>query len=151
MYRWIFRAKSLGMTCAGWFGLYIAAGGIPAFVIAPGQYTDMPGCYPHYSAFGIIESNCSLPLANMFWLFLVGIPRLVITPMVLVVALVVAFIKNFPDLHDLLNALPFVIFSAPFLFFYYVSFRYWRKNNMRIAILIPLLIAGETLFLGLQT
>jgi hypothetical protein len=150
MHRLILRVGNWGKACAGWLGLYVAVGGVLAFIITPIPYTDMPGCYPHYAMFGQIESNCPTHFVNVFWFVVLGLPRLAITPMALAASLVMASAKNFPEFHYLLNAIPFVAVSVPFLTLYYVSFRYWRRNDMRVAILVPLLIGAETLILGWQ-
>ncbi len=150
MRRLISHAIGAGRVCAGWFGLYVAAGGALVLLIPPGRYTDAPGCYPHYTVAGLIGSNCSLPLVNMVWFLALGLPRVAIVRIALVAALVRGAVKNFPELHYLVDALPFVALSAPFVCLYYLSFRYWRTRDRRIAVLIPLLIGAEALFLGFQ-
>ena len=147
----VIRIGQISKACAGWLGIYIAAGGILAFIVNPDTYTEQPGCYPHYEMFGQIQANCPTQLINALWFIVLGLPRLAVTPLALTVALCAASAWAFHDPWYLLNALPFAVAAIPSVMLYYVSFVYWRQRLKPVAALTLLALAAETLITAFQT
>jgi len=142
------RVIAIGKAVAGWFGLYVAAGGVLAYIIVPGPYTDAPGCYPFHDDFAQIETNCSSAAGDLLWAFLLGIPRLAITPMYLAIDLIWASAKNSWDMFYLSRSVPYLISSIPPCALYFVAFSYWKRHRAWVALLFALLMSMEVLALG---
>ena len=143
------RVARFGKAFAGWFGLYVAAGTLLFYVVPIGHFTSDPTCRPFYSAFGQIESNCTLGIGNVFWALVLGIPRLIVTPGGLAFALIKAVAKNgFTTRSYALDALPFLVVFIPVALLIWQSFSYWRQRHILVARLIVSIFLVETVILG---
>jgi hypothetical protein len=142
---WAIKAGKIVQTLCGWLLVYISVGAALGILVER-PYTDAPTCLPFGSVFGILESRCPSEVVNFFWAASAGIPRLAIVPPALSFALFLASISKGGDWW--LDAMGWLVMSAPLLLVAYAGFLYWRRRSIWLA-LFPLAVLGVAIvYLG---
>jgi hypothetical protein len=144
---WLRKVVALGRVLSGWFILYVAIGGcIGAAISRP--YQNTPSCLPFHSIFGVIESTCPNEAVNLFWLIIVGVPRLLIICPAVVIAMVKAALSGMS--WHWRSAAWWLVYSIPFLIIASAGASYWwTRRHRAIATVAPALILLEIVALGL--
>lgn len=117
------------------------------------SYPARMACMPFHSVFGLLETECDDPFLWTFWFLSADIPRFVIVPPALAIAMLKAFAHNFgcdSAWHYFLESLPWFAMSIPIALTNWVGFRYWRSDRPIVAWILALAIVAEIVGLGLR-
>ncbi|MBX3505113.1 MAG: hypothetical protein KF895_06500 [Parvibaculum sp.] len=142
---WAIKTSRIAQNLCGWLLVYLSVGAVIGILLER-PYTDAPTCLPFVSVFGILESRCPSEAVNFLWAVVGGVPRLAILPLVLSFSLFLASISQ--GGHWWLNAMVWLLMSAPLLLVAYAGFLYWRRRSVWLA-LSPLAVLGVAIvYLG---
>lgn len=144
---WAIKAGRIAQNLCGWLLVYLSVGAVIG-ILFERPYTDAPTCLPLVSVFGILESRCPSEAVNFFWAAVAGVPRLVIVPPALSFALFLASISK--GGHWWLDAIVWLLMSAPLLFVAYAGFVYWRQRSMWLALLPLAALGAAIVYLGMR-
>lgn len=137
-----------GQRLCGWFLLYVVVGGF--FGLFAGAKTS--DCTPFFSTFSVfseLESKCSNHNVGLPWFIAFGIPRFLIEPPAILIAMLKASIGDgsFSVLFHLFAFISSFILFPPAA---WIGYRYWRAKSRFFAIGLVVSLLAEILVLAMM-
>jgi hypothetical protein len=139
---------------SGWFVLYLVIDVGVGFAIKS-PYQPTPHCFPFSQDFGLLQSVCPNPAANIFWFSAVALPRLIIVcPALAIAFLKAAVFSAFGGIAvgmvvGVLEAIPWLAYSIPAILLIWAGTLYWWKRYRAVAAMVLALILLEIIAIAL--
>ena len=133
----------VGGFCAA-FLMFIAVGGAVALAIAEPYNVDA-NCWPHYTALGIVRTECASPLADAAWHATVETARYLVVIPTLAMAQLIQVVRT-GSTHWLGEAMSWGLAGVPILIASIIGFLHLRVRMPVVAWALFLLLAGQIVF-----
>jgi hypothetical protein len=135
--------KIVGGLCAVFFA-FVAVGGALALGIAEPFNADQ-NCWPHYTALGIVRTECASPLADGVWYWTVEAARYLVVIPTLSIAQLVQVART-GSTHWLGEAIAWGVWGVPILVASVIGFLFLRGRAPLLAWALLLMLAGQIAF-----
>ena len=129
-----------GGFCAA-FLAFIAVGGAAALAIAE-PYNADANCWPHYTALGIVRTECASPLADAAWYATLEAARYFVVIPTLALAQLIQVVRT-GSTHWLGEAMAWGMWAVPILVMSAAGFLHLRARMPALAWALLLLFAGQ--------
>lgn len=130
----------IGGPCAV-FLAYVAVGGAVALGIAEPYNADR-NCWPHYTALGIVTTDCADPVADSVWSATVETARYLVVVPTLSLAQFIQVVRT-GSTHWLTDAFAWGIWGAPIVIASIAGFFYWRLRVRFVGWILLSLFFGQ--------
>jgi hypothetical protein len=138
--RWV---SIVGALCAV-FLAFVAIGGAVALAIA-GPYNADQDCWPHYTALGIVRTECVSPVADAAWYWTIEVARYLVVIPTLALAQIIQVVRT-GSTHWLGEAVVWGRWGVPILLVSFAGFFYLRPRLPVVAWVLLLLLVGQIVF-----
>ena len=137
---WTWAGGIVGGFCAA-FLTFVAIGGAVALIIAEPYNVDAD-CWPHYTLFGIVRTECANPLADAAWYATAETARYFVVVPTLALAQLVQVVRT-GSTYWLDDALSWGQYAVPILIACAIGFLHLRARMPAVAWVLLILFAGQ--------
>jgi hypothetical protein len=137
MWQHVRRLGSWASLLCGWYLVYFIA--IESFIrFAATDYPNRTECWPYWSVFGAVQTNCHSRWLDSLWAIFVELPHL---PFLIPAIAIAARLSGGYEAWLLVDN--FLLLSIPVAIIWYAGHRYWNNINPFVAWLITLVLASQ--------
>ena len=130
----------VGGFCAA-FLAFVAMGGAVTLIIAEPYNVDA-ACWPHYTVFGMVRTECSIPLADAAWYATAEAARYFVVVPTLALAQLVQVVRT-GSTYWLDDALAWGQYAVPIVVACAIGFFHLRARSAALAWVLLILFAGQ--------